>query len=391
MKTLQDVLEAAVANGDTPGVAATVADRNGVIFEGAAGHRAIGGDQPMTLDSVFRIFSMTKAVGTVAAMQLVEEGRLSLDAPVADILPDFADVKVLEGFDGDRPILREPKRPCTVRHLATHTSGLVYDVWNADQMKYMELTGGQPTLTGAKAALKSFHMQFDPGTRWAYGMGTDWLGLVVEEIAGEEIDAILKRRIFGPLGMSSTDVEFSGDMGARKVAVHARTPDGFQVIEMDLPSKPEFYGMGHALNSTAPDYLRFCRMILNGGELDGERVLKAETVARMSENAIGDLRLTKQKTTTPALGGDIDLFPDIEKTYSLALMRNEADVPDRRRAGSLSWAGVMNTHYWIDPTTGIAAVIMMQHLPFVDEAALKVYGDFERAVYAGLRESQAAR
>lgn len=381
---IEDALASAVADGLSPGLSAVVATREGVVHASAHGERALGSGAPMTLDSVFRIFSMTKAIGTAAAMKLVEEGRLSLDTPVADVLPEFAEIPVLDGWDGETPRLRAPRTPCTVGHLATHTSGIAYDVWHAGQDRYMKHVEGYPTLSGQKAALKFFPMHFDPGTSWTYGPSTDWLGLVVEEVAGERIDAFLKREFFDPLGMGSTDVEFTPDMSARKVAVHAATPEGWKVIEMDLPSQPEFYGMGHALNSTAEDYARFCAMILGGGALDGARVLEPETVAAMSANGIGALRLTPQKTTNPMLGCDIDLFPGVDKVYTPGFMRNEADIPGMRRAGTLSWAGVMNTHYWIDPAAGVTGVVMMQHLPFIDSNAMGVYERFERAVYSTL-------
>ncbi|MEM6744815.1 MAG: serine hydrolase domain-containing protein [Pseudomonadota bacterium] len=382
--SISAAMDQAVADGHAVGLSVVARDRSGVIHESAHGVRAVGGDDAMTVDSVFRAFSMTKAVGSVAAMKLVEEGRLDLDAPAKTVLPEIGEIQVLDGFDGDAPILRAPETDVTLRHLLTHTSGLTYDVWNAGQAKYMEVAEGFPTLTGQLAALKFFPFQFDPGTSWAYGLSTDWVGRMVEEVAGERIDAFLKREILNPLGMTSTGVEFTPDMASRKVAVHANTPDGFQVIEMDLPSNPEFYGMGHALNTTAQDYARFCGMMLGGGALDGTRVLTEETAAAMSVKGADAAVLTRQKTTNPGLGCDIDLFPGIDKTYTLGFMRNEADVPGMRRAGSLSWAGVMNTHYWIDPTTGVAGVIMMQHLPFVDDDAMAAYGAFERAVYAAL-------
>lgn len=379
---VKDALDGIVAESLSPGLAAVVATPEGVVHASAHGERALGSGAPMTTDSVFRIFSMTKAIGTAALMKLVEEGRVSLDAPVEEVLPEFREVQVLDGWDGDAPRLRQPRTVCTLRHLATHTSGLAYDVWHAGQDRYMKAVDGIPTLTGRKAALGNFPMHFDPGTAWAYGVSTDWLGLAVEELAGERIDAFLKREIFEPLGMASTDVAFSPDMASRRVAVHAATPEGWTIIDMDLPAHPEFHGMGHALNSTAEDYARFCAMILGGGALDGARVLSEESVATMSANGIGDLRLEPQRTTNPGLGADIDLFPEIDKTYTVGFMRNEADVPGRRRAGSLSWAGVMNTHYWIDPAAGVTGVLMMQHLPFVDPNALAAYDRFERAVYS---------
>ncbi len=380
--SISQALDDAVDAGNTVGVVGVVADRNGVIHESAHGLADVGTGNTMQTDSVFRAFSMTKAVGTVAAMQLVEQGRLDLDAPVADIVADFATIQVLDGWDGDTPRLRPPSTPCTTRHLLTHTSGIVYDIWNADQTRYMAATDGVSTLSGAIASLQCFPMTFDPGTQWAYGPSTDWVGRVVEAISGQPIDEYLQEHVFGPLAMSSSGLELGGDRAERVVANHMSGPDGFTPMPIDLPPTPEFYGMGHAMHTTAGDYLRFCRMILGGGELDGVRVLAADTVAAMSSNAIGDLRVTKQPTSNPVMGCDIDLFPGVDKTFTLGFMRNEDDVDGMRRAGSLSWAGVMNTHYWIDPATGLAAVIMMQHLPFLDAAALATYEAFERAVYA---------
>ncbi|MEO0682392.1 MAG: serine hydrolase domain-containing protein [Pseudomonadota bacterium] len=384
IESIAQALDGAVAEGHAVGVVGVVVGRDGeILHESAHGARAVGGDA-MTADSVFRAFSMTKAVGTVAAMKLVEEGSLSLDTPVEEVLPEFAEIQVLDGFDGDTPKLRAPKTKCTLRHLATHTSGFTYDVWNANQTKYFEATEGFPTLSGQLASLKCFPMQFDPGERWAYGMSTDWLGRMVEEASGERIDAFLKREVLGPLGMTSTDVEITPDMASRKVGVSAATPDGFVPIEMDLPSNPEFYGMGHALNTTGGDYARFCAMILGGGAVGGARVLSEDAVAMMSQRGEPAATVVTQATVNPALSADMDFFPGVDKCYTLGFMRNEQDVPGRRRAGSLSWAGVMNTHYWIDPTTGIAGVIMMQHLPFVDAHAMAAYEAFETATYAAL-------
>ncbi len=380
--SISAALDGAVAAGNTVGVVGVVADRDGVIHESAHGLTEVGTDSAMQTDSVFRAFSMTKAVGTVAAMQLVEQGRLDLDTPVADIVDDFATIQVLDGWDGDTPRLRPPTTPCTTRHLLTHTSGIVYDIWNADQTRYMAATDGIPTLSGVIASRQCFPMMFDPGTKWAYGPSTDWVGPIVEAVTGQPIDAYLQEHVFNPLAMSSSGLEVGGDRAERMVANHSSGPDGFAPMPVDLPLTPEFYGLGHAMHTTGGDYLRFCRMILGGGELDGARVLSADTVASMSTNAIGDLRLTPQPTSNPVFGCDIDLFPGVDKTFTLGFMRNEDDVDGMRRAGSLSWAGVMNTHYWIDPTSGLAAVIMMQHLPFIDGPALAAYESFERAVYA---------
>ncbi|SDW76841.1 CubicO group peptidase, beta-lactamase class C family [Albimonas donghaensis] len=375
-------LDAQVAAGATVGCVAVVVDADGVLHESAHGLRAAGGAARMTTDSVFRLFSMTKAIGSVAALRLVDEGLLSLDDAVADILPEFARLQVFDGWDGDAPRYRAPARPVTVRHLMTHTSGLVYDIWNADQSRLIDVTGAPRMSHGRRASLPAFPLHFDPGARWEYGVSTDWLGLVVEEIAGERIEGFLKREILGPLGMGSTDVTFSPDMTARKVAVHAAGPEGWRILDADLPPTPDFFGMGHALNGSGGDYARFLRMILRGGELDGARILGPDSILGLRENAIGDLRVEPAASARPEYGGGIEFFPGVEKTWTLAFMRNEQAIPGMRNAGSIGWAGVMNTHYWIDPTAGLAGVLMMQQLPFLDAGAVAAYEAFERAVYA---------
>ena len=327
---------------------------------------------------------MTKAVGSTAAMILIDQGKLEPETPVQDILPQFADIKVLEGFDGDTPKLRSPKSKATIRHLATHTSGLVYEFWNPDIPKYLEATGHPPILSGLKAAL-SYPLIFDPGERWDYGMGIDWLGQVVEAVDGRRIDQFCQEELFDPLGMPDTRFEAEGALADRLATVYIRGEDGmFSEFELAPPSHPEVYGMGHALYSTAPDYMRFLRMFLNKGRLDGTRILSEAGVAKMLENHIGNIRMGKMITAIPAITADVDIFPGIDKTHSFGFMRNEQDVPGMRSAGSQSWAGVCNTHYWFDPAKDIAGLIMTQSLPFVEPRFLKVYEQFERAVYANM-------
>lgn len=380
--TLQSILDQAVEDGRTPGVVAAVSDRNGVTFEGAAGLRALGGDQPMTMDTVFRAFSMTKAVGAAAAAKTIEDGLLSLDTPVEDVLPEWKEVQLLEGFDGDKPILRAPKVKATLRHLATHTSGLVYEFWNADMPRYMEATEAPTILSGLKASLHSYPLQFEPGTKWDYGTGIDWLGRMVEEASGERIDAYCRDAFFGPLGMNDTDFEVRDDMAPRLCQAHIHAEGAWAPHEIAAPPNPEVYGMGHALYTTGPDYLRFIRMLMNKGELDRVRVLKPETVEMYCANQIGDLSVGKMTSVAPPLSADVDFFPEQENKFSLGCLMNTQDIEGKRRAGSQSWAGVLNTHYWFDPTSGVAAVIMLQHLPFVDENCLSIYDAFEREVYA---------
>lgn len=379
---LDSQLSAAVAAADVPFVVAMWGDSKGVRWSGAAGERVAGA--AATADTVFRIFSMTKAIGSTAAMLLVDRGKLDMDTPVEDILPRFGKLQVLEGFDGDTPRMRAPKVKATVRHLATHTSGLVYEFWNTDLAKYLEVTGNPPILSGLQAGL-DYPLAFDPGTRWDYGPGIDWLGQVVEAVDGRRIDQFCGEEIFQPLAMRDTAFEVSDSMAARLASVSIRGEGGeFAPFDLAPPPQPEVYGMGHALYSTAPDYLRLLRMFLNHGELDGQRVLGEAAVARMLHNHVGDIRMGKMVTAAAPITADVDLFPATPKTHSFGFMRVEEDVPGMRSAGAQGWAGVCNTHYWFDPSKDVAAVIMTQSLPFVEPRFMKVYEAYEREVYATL-------
>lgn len=380
MSLVGNALQAGVDAGRSPGVVAIAAIPGGTLYEGAHGVRKANSPAPMALDSVFRIFSMTKAIGTAAAIKLVERGEIGLDTGVGDILPEFDQIPVLEGFDGDQPRLRPAGKRATVRQLATHTSGLVYEFWNANQQRYLDVTGRPSILSGKREALMSYPLAFDPGERWDYGISIDWLGALVEAVAGEPITAFCQREIFDPLGMEDTAFEPRPDMVDRLVTVHAATPDGFTAIELAPPPQPEFYGMGHCLYSTAPDYMKFLMMLLRGGE----PIFRPKTVDLISQNHISELEVRDLVSIAPQISADVRLFPGVRKTFGLGFMRNEGDIPEMRTAGSQTWAGVLNTHYWWDPAKGVAAVIMMQHIPFVDENAVSLYVDFERAVYASL-------
>ena len=319
-------------------------------------------------------------------MILIDRGKLNPDTPVEEILPQFAEIKLLEGFDGDTPRLRPPKMKATVRHLATHTSGFVYEFFSSQIIsKYMEATGHPTILSGLKASL-NYPLSFEPGERWDYGIGIDWLCQVVEAVDGRRIDAYCQEEIFDPLGMPDTNFEVNESMANRLAVVQARGEDGqFADFELAPPPNPEFYGMGHALYSTAPDYMQFLRMFLNKGQLDGNRILSEGAVEKMFANHIGDLRVGKLTTMAPSMTADVEFFPGLEKTHSLGFMRMEEDVPGMRAAGSQGWAGVANTHFWFDPAHDIVGLIMTQSLPFLEPRFAQVYEQFEQAVYANAK------
>ena len=382
----KDAIDAAlkgpVQRGDFPGVVAAVTDRNGNTYLAAFGERTLGKGVPMTTDSVFNIASMTKAITGTAAMQLVEQGKLALDVPISTYIPRAADFQVLDGFDDNgKPKLRAAKRPITLRHLMTHTSGLVYNTWDADFDRYQKLTNF-PLLASGKEEAWYPPLGFDPGDRWEYGISIDWIGRLVSQISGKSLGTYMQDNIFKPLDMTSTSYTLSPEMAARRVPVHQRGPDG-KLAEVAFPGQPvpllELGGGG--LYSTVPDYVKFVRMILNNGKAPGGQVLKPETVALMSKNAMGETRVALLKTTVPARSEDAEFFPGIPKSWGLTFMINEKQAPTGRSAGSLAWAGINNTFFWIDPTKGIGGVFMAQTLPFVDGKTLQGFYDFEKAAY----------
>ncbi len=370
---------------EIPGVVAIAASGNDVLYQGAFGKRDLSKSDAMTTDSVFWIASMTKAVTSAGAMQLVEQGKLSLDAPIGSLLPDLAKPQVLEGFDAKgEPKLRPAKSAITLRQLMTHTAGFAYNMWNGDLAVYLEKTGTPAITTCQNAALKTPVMT-DPGTRWEYGTNIDFVGKAVEAVSGKRLDAYLRDNLFSPLGMSDTGFKITDGMRKRLVGMHARGEDGkLAAIPFELEQEPEFHMGGGGLYATAGDYIKFTQMILNKGRGNGNQVLKAETVAMMGQNQMGDLNMTKLATAAPIYTNDVDLYPDQVKKWGLSFMINTAKTAEGRSAGSLAWAGLANTYYWIDPARDVTGVILMQLLPFADPKCLQAFAGFERGVYAGL-------
>lgn len=379
------VLREAVDAGAVAGVVAMASDASGNIYEGAFGRRGTADDQPMTADTVFWIASMTKAITGAACMQLVEQGRIGLDDDCGRIVPALAHPKVLDGFDAEsKPRLRPARGEITLRRLLTHTAGFVYDMWNENMRKWTEHTRLSRIRTFQHPA-DCAPLGFDPGTRWEYGLNIDWAGKVLEALAGTSIDAYTHEHVCAPLGMNSTGYMLRPEVEARLAGMHRRRPDGtLEPMQFRPPQiAGEFLG-GGGLYGTAGDYMRFARMILRKGELDGVRVLAPETVELMSRNHIGDLDVRPLPTAIPETSNPVDFLPGIRKKWGLTFLINMEDVPGRRKAGSLSWAGLRNTYYWIDPQSGIAGTIMTQVTPFADPKVLDLYEAFEQSIYSSL-------
>ena len=374
------------------GVVAIATDRNGNIYEGAAGKRMEGGDADMTTDTVFAIFSTTKAITGTAALQLVEDGRLELDAPAKIYAPDIGKLQVLEGFDArGQPKLRPPKRDVTTRMLLLHTAGFGYDFFNENYNRLAKERGQPSVLTATKAALNT-PLLFDPGDEWEYGSNIDWVGQVVEGITGRRLGEVMAERIFAPLDMNSSGFRLTADMRARLARMHQREADGSlkPMPDFELPQDPEVHMGGHALYSTVGDYCKFIRMWLNDGAGQHGRVLKKETVQAAEKNNLGRMKIKGLPGVIPTLSNYAEFFPGMPKSWALTFMINDEDAPTGRPAGALAWAGLPNLYYWIDRKNGIGGFWATQVFPFADPTSVGGYLDFETAVYAGLSAQKAA-
>lgn len=389
----ESVLER-VASGSprVPGVVAIATNRDGTIYQGAAGERTLGGDAAMTTDTVFAIFSTTKAITGTACLQLVEEGRLDLDAPAKTYAPAIGELQVLDGFDDQgNPKLRAPKRDVTTRMLLLHTAGFGYDFFNETYNRLANEHGQPSVITASKASLTT-PLLFDPGEEWEYGSNIDWAGQVVEGITGQRLGTVMQERIFEPLGMTSTAFTLSADMRARLAGMHQREADGSltPMPDFELPQDPDVHMGGHGLYATIPDYARFIRMWLNDGMGPNGPVLKRETVLMAEKNGLGEKKIKGLPGVIPSLSNYAEFFPGMPKSWALTFMINEEEAPTGRPAGALAWAGLANLFYWIDRQNGIGGFWATQILPFADPTSVGGYLDFEKAVYDGLSLARAA-
>jgi methyl acetate hydrolase len=369
-----------------PGVVAGVTNADGVVYLGSSGVRDLRTGTEMTTDTVFEIFSTSKAITGVAALQLVEEGALDLDAPAKQYAPGLADTQVLDGFDdAGNPILRPPVRDITAKHLLLHTAGFAYDFFN-EKYNRLATDHGQPSvITASRRALQS-PLLFDPGDQWEYGSNIDWLGQVVEGITGKRLGEVMAERIFRPLGMVDSGFTMSDAMASRVATMHERAADGSLVgTDFRLPD-PEVHMGGHGLYSTVSDYLAFIRMWLNNGAADsGEQVLRPETVDMALQNHLGELKVKGLPGVIPSLSNYAEFFPGMSKSWAYTFMVNDTDAPTGRPAGSVAWAGLPNLYYWIDRATGIGGYWATEFFPFADPTSVGGYLDFEKATYDALR------
>jgi methyl acetate hydrolase len=368
-----------------PGVVAMITDRSGNIYEGAAGKRSLGGSQPMTTDSVFEIYSTTKAITGTATLQCVEEGKLDLDAPAKNYVPDIGKLEVLDGFDADgNPKLRAPKRDITTRMLMLHTAGLGYDFFNASYLRLAQERGQPSVITCLKASLMT-PLLFDPGDKWEYGSNIDWCGQIVESIRGKRLGEVMAERIFAPLGIEDMAFSLAPSMRERLATMHQREADGSltPLPDMQLPADPEVDMGGHGLHSSIGEYMKFIRMWLNDGMGPNGRVLNQETVETAVRNGLqAHQTVTVLPGVIPTISNDAEFFPGLKKSWSYTFMVNDEDAPTGRPAGALGWAGLPNLFYWIDRKNGFGGYWATQILPFADPISFGGYMEFETAAYA---------
>jgi CubicO group peptidase (beta-lactamase class C family) len=376
MTDLQPILEAGVKARRAPGFSAAVITRDGRREIACAGVRGVDNLQPMTPDTMFSIASCTKAVTSVAAMQLVERGLLDLDEPVGARLSVLAAPRVLTGFDAaGAPLTRPATKPVTLRNLLTHTSGLAYDFCCADLATVLAATGG--SLMGPSEP--DIPLMFEPGEAWQYGIGIDWAGRLIEAVTGSGLDAWCAEHIFAPLGMADTTFFPDDEQKARKASAHTRGPDGgFVAIPFGMPDERHFMMGGAGLSSTAGDYLTFLGAMLAGGA----PLLKPDTFALMMRNHVGDLDAGALKSAQATMSLDFEPLAGLTRRHGLAGLINLDPVPGGRSAGALAWAGIANCYYWADPAAGAAGVVFAQVLPFGDPDILATFDEVEKVVYA---------
>lgn len=373
-----------VVNSSHPvaGVVAGVTNRDETLYLNHAGERDISTHTAMTDDSVFAIFSTTKAITATVALQQYEKGLLDLDAPAKEYIPEIGQLQVLHGFDPQgKPILQAPKIDVTTRMLLLHTAGMGYDFFNPEYQKLTSEHGYPSVITSSKASLKT-PLLFEPGTQWEYGSNIDWAGLVTEKIGGKRLGQLMQEQIFNPLEMNDTAFTLTPSMLERRASMHHRQPDGSLIADSDflLPQEPEVHMGGHGLYSTVSDYLKFIRLWLNRGEVNGHRLLQESTLELALNNGLADIAMKNLPGSIPSLSNDVNIYPEAEKGWTLGFMVNEQVTDSGRPAGTIGWCGLANLYYWIDIKNNIGGYWATQTLPFVDPTAYNGFLAFEKAV-----------
>ncbi len=382
---IDTLLQNAVTAGDVAGVVAMGATADGIVYEGVSGPANAATGAPMRGDTVFWLLSMTKAFTATACMQFIEQGRIHPDDDAAKYLPQLNAPMVLEGFDAaGQPRLRPAKRAIKVRHLLTHTSGYTYSIWSKALTHYERVTG-QPDIATCQNAAFTAPLEFDPGERWQYGISMDWIGKLVEAVSDQSLEVYFRENIFAPLGMTDSGFLISSEQKQRVATFHDRSANGgLNAAPFEMPQRPEFFSGGGGAFSTPHDYMIFLQMLLHAGTLNGVRVLQPETVTMMMQNQIGGLNVQEMVTAQPAFSNSFDQFPGQAHKWGYSFDINMQPASNGRAAGSISWAGLLNCYFWLDPSSKVTGGLFTQILPFYDARVVALYGAFERGLYAGL-------
>lgn len=385
-QTLEKVLENTVNRaGGAPGVVAMVTDRNGNIYEGAAGFRDLDTKVPMTTETVFALFSTTKAITGAVLMKLIEEGKVSLEDPVKKYVPEIEDIMVLDSFNSDgTPKLRKPNKDITINMLMLHTAGFGYEFFSENDRRYRESKGVPSILTSTFDSIKSV-LLFEPGERWNYGVNIDWVGKVIEAVCGKRLEEVMKEYIFEPLNMNDISFNPNTSMKGRRATIHTRDQNGLLTPKPDLilPEDPEMDMGGHGLYASIGEYMKFIRMILN----DGQGIFKKETIEQMAQNGLGELKSGGWLTSDTTLANDGEFFPGVQKSWSYTFQVNDEPLPTGRPAGQLMWAGLANLYYFIDRENGIGGFWATQMFPYQDPASYLGYVEFESAIYSIMKNN----
>ena len=378
---INDTLKKA-SNQRVPAISAAVLSKDNILYKGYFGFSNIEEKKPVDQNSLFRIASMTKAITSTCVYQQIDRGKLTLNTSLKDYFPEISEKKILDGFDGDgNPVLKEPESDITIGQLLTHTSGFAYEIWNENIAKLVEKGDLVTAFAGNEEFLKA-PLVFEPGSSWEYGIGIDWLGVLIEKINECSLQDYMKRNIFNPLNMENTSYDLSEEDHDRVVAVYGRNGDAYMQMPFEVPEKSSFYSGGGNLISNVDDYSSFLKLFLNVGTVNGEKILSEKSVQSMLQSLNKTLEMNTMKTQVPMLSDNVDFFPNTTKSWSPGFMINHEDIQYGRPANSAGWAGLFNSFFWIDQKNDIAALILMQMLPFVEKGCFETLKDFESSIYS---------
>ena len=376
MDDLTRLLQESVSENRAPGLAAALLKPDGELRVSVAGVIGLDNTTPVTGETIFYIASCTKPVTSVAALQLVERGLVDLDEPVERYLPPLAELDVLDGFDAaGEPVTRRAKSKITLRRLLTHTSGLSYDFNSTDLTRYL----AAKELNFRQLDPPPIPLLFDPGEGWAYGVGIDWAGRLVEAVSGQSLDTYCAANIFEPLGMRDVAFFLSPDQMARKASVHFHGPDGsFFVVPFGMPNERHFWMGGAGLSAPVAEYMKFLTALAEGGRpLLGQAMFE-----EMMRNQVGNRDAGWLSTADPVVSSDYRANAEERSGHGLAGVLNSAQTNEGRAAGSMTWGGITNCYYWVDPRSRAAGVLMSQVLPFGDPGVLDVFRRVEALAYS---------